>query len=87
MALTLFFIAAAQAQAQTDGPWGVTMQRMEDVFTGTIARALSAVGIVVGGLNLIYGENGHKRIVAGLVFGCGMCLLAKPFLAWITGTP
>ena len=40
-------------------------------FTGPIARGLSLVSIVVGGVTFAFGEGGSKRLLAGIVFGVG----------------
>ena len=52
-------------------------------MTGPIARGLSLVAIVVGGLMFAFGEGGSKKAMAGLVFGLGMALSAANFLDWM----
>ena len=49
----------------------------------TIARGLSLVAIVVGGLAFAFGEGDSKRILAGILFGCGMAIAAVNFLTWL----
>ena len=52
-------------------------------FTGPIARGLSLVSIVVGGVTFAFGEGGSKRLLAGIVFGVGMAIGAVNFMAWL----
>ena len=52
-------------------------------FTGTIARGLSLIAIVIGGLMFAFGEGGSKRALAGIVFGLGMTLGAANFIDWL----
>jgi len=52
-------------------------------FTGPIARGLSLVAIVVGGITFAFGEGGSKRLLAGIVFGAGMALGAVNFMTWL----
>jgi type IV secretory pathway VirB2 component (pilin) len=64
-------------------PWENAVDVLKDAFTGTIARGLSLVAIVVGGLTFAYGESDSKRMLAGIVFGVGMAIGAVNFLAWL----
>jgi type IV secretory pathway VirB2 component (pilin) len=56
---------------------------LERAFTGPIARGLSLVAIVVGGLMFAYGEGQSKRTMAGILFGVGMAIGAVNFMAWL----
>lgn len=67
----------------TQSPWETAVNQLRDAFTGPIARALSLVAIVVGGLMFAFGEGSHKRMLAGIVFGVGMAVAAVNFLSWI----
>lgn len=69
---------------QTGGsPWETAVNNLRDAFTGPIAKALSLVAIVVGGLMFAFGEGGHKRALAGIIFGVGMAVAAANFLSWL----
>jgi type IV secretion system protein TrbC len=68
---------------QGTSPWETAVNQLRDAFTGPIARGLSLVAIVVGGLMFAFGEGGHKRMLAGIVFGIGMAVAAVNFLSWI----
>ena len=59
------------------------IQGLSTAFTGPIAKGLSLVAIVVGGLELSFG-NGSHRHMGGLIFGVGLALGAATFLSWIT---
>jgi len=68
---------------QGTSPWERAVNVLETAFTGTIARGLSLVAIVVAGLTFAFGEGGGKRILAGVLFGVGMAIAAVNFLAWL----
>ena len=65
-------------------PWADVVDQLEAAFTGTIARGLSLVAIVIGGLMFAFGEGGAKRQTAGIIFGVGMAMAAVQFLDWLT---
>lgn len=69
--------------AHADSPWENAVTVLQTAFTGTIARGLSLVAIVVGGLMFAFGEGESKRMLAGIVFGVGMAIGAVNFLAWL----
>jgi len=68
-------------------PWEIVVHALEVAFTGPIARGLSLVSIVLGGLTFAFGEGDSKRHLAGVVFGVGMALGAANFMGWLLGTP
>jgi type IV secretion system protein TrbC len=68
---------------QGASPWETAVNQLRDAFTGPIARALSLVAIVVGGLMFAFGEGSHKRMLAGIIFGVGMAVAAVNFLSWL----
>ena len=71
---------ATYAQAS---PWENAVNVLMTSFTGPIARGLSLVSIVVGGVTFAFGEGGSKRLLAGIVFGVGMAIGAVNFMAWL----
>ena len=73
---------ATPLQAQAD-PWDQAVQVLQTAFTGTIAKGLSLVAIVVGGLMFAFGEGQSKRALAGIIFGVGMAIGAVNFMAWL----
>ena len=68
---------------QSGSPWESAVQQLQTTFTGPIARGLSLVAIVVGGLMFAFGEGSSKRMLAGIVFGIGMAIAAVNFLSWL----
>jgi type IV secretory pathway VirB2 component (pilin) len=66
-----------------DSPWETAVSVLRDSFTGAIARGLSLVAIVIGGLMFAFGEGDSKRTLAGIVFGVGMAIGAVNFMAWL----
>jgi type IV secretory pathway VirB2 component (pilin) len=77
MMLTLVLLQAGGS------PWETAVQQLQNAFTGPIAKGLSLVAIVVGGLMFAFGEGGSKRMLSGIVFGVGMAIAAVNFLSWL----
>jgi len=71
------------AAAQGASPWENAVDVLRAAFTGPIARGLSLVAIVVGGLAFAYGEGQSKKMIAGILFGVGMAIGAVNFMAWL----
>ena len=74
--------AAAEAYGQTTDPWSTAAGQLATAFTGPIAKGFSLVAIVLGGLELGFG-NGSNRHIGALIFGVGLALGAATFLGWI----
>lgn len=66
-----------------DSPWENAVNVLQTAFTTTIARGLSLIAIVVGGLMFAFGEGESKRMFAGILFGVGMAMAAVNFMAWL----
>lgn len=64
-------------------PWVNVVNELQAQFTGPIARGLSLIAIVIGGLMFAFGEGGSKRAMAGIIFGLGMAMGAVNFLGWL----
>ena len=69
--------------AQGVSPWLDAVQVLSDAFTGPIARGLSLIAIVIGGLMFAFGEGGSKKALAGIIFGLGMAMGAANFMGWL----
>ena len=80
-AVAVFLPAIALAQGVS--PWLDAVQVLQDAFTGPIARGLSLIAIVIGGLMFAFGEGGSKKALAGIIFGLGMAMGAANFLSWL----
>jgi type IV secretory pathway VirB2 component (pilin) len=64
-------------------PWESAVTVLMTSFTGPIARGLSLVAIVIGGITFAFGEGHSKRLLAGIVFGVGMAVSAVNFMTWL----
>ena len=82
-AIALWWLLPAALAAQGTSPWVDAVNELQAQFTGPIARGLSLIAIVVGGLMFAFGEGGSKRTLAGIIFGLGMAMGAANFLAWL----
>ena len=69
--------------AAQDNPWETAVEALQEAMTGPIARGLSLVAIVIGGLMFAFGEGGSKRTLAGIIFGLGMAMGAAGFMGWL----
>jgi type IV secretory pathway VirB2 component (pilin) len=81
--LTLVLVALPQIAFAQVSPWERAASNLERTFTGPLARSLALVAIVIGGLFFMFGEQGAKRQISGIVFGGGLALFAGQFLAWL----
>ena len=82
-AVALAWLVPAALAAQGTSPWVDAVNELQTQFTGPIARGLSLIAIVIGGLMFAFGEGGSKRTLAGIIFGLGMAMGAANFLAWL----
>ena len=57
--------------AQGVSPWLNAVDVLQQAFTGPLARGLSLIAIVIGGLMFAFGEGGSKKALAGIIFGLG----------------
>ncbi|HSU61699.1 MAG TPA: TrbC/VirB2 family protein [Bryobacteraceae bacterium] len=76
-------LATVPSAAFAQSPWETAVNNLQVSFTGPIAKGLSLVAIVVGGLMFAYGEGAGKKVFAGIVFGIGMALGAVNFMNWM----
>ena len=76
-------LTAGELMAQGTSPWLQAIDVLQAAFTGPIARGLSLIAVVVGGLMFAFGEGGSKKALAGIIFGLGMAMGAANFLAWL----
>ena len=83
LAVSVLALSAGELLAQGTSPWLQAIDVLQAAFTGPIARGLSLIAIVVGGLMFAFGEGGSKKALAGIVFGLGMAMGAANFMAWL----
>jgi len=81
--LLLMLALPVFAASSGSNPWENAVESLQTSFTGPIAKGLSLVAIVVGGLMFAFGEGGSKKMLSGIVFGLGMVLGAANFIAWL----
>ena len=79
----LFLLGQGMVLAQGTSPWVDAVTVLQNTFTGPIARGLSLVAVVIGGLMFAFGEGGSKRALAGIIFGVGMAIGAVNFMNWL----
>ncbi len=83
MCALMLMLTPSVLMAQGTSPWVDAVAELETQLTGPIARGLSLIAIMVGGLMFASGEGGSKRTLAGIIFGIGMAVGAVNFLAWL----
>ena len=81
--VSIFALSAVDLMAQGTSPWLNAIEVLKDAFTGPLARGLSLIAVVVGGLMFAFGEGGSKKALAGIIFGLGMAMGAANFLDWL----
>jgi type IV secretory pathway VirB2 component (pilin) len=79
----LLAILSPGSPLYAQSPWENAVNQLQLSFTGPIAKGLSLVAIVVGGLMFAFGEGESKRMLAGIIFGIGMALGAVAFMGWL----
>jgi type IV secretory pathway VirB2 component (pilin) len=77
------WLPLVSARLHAQSPWESAVNVMQVSFTGPIARGLSLIAIVIGGITFAFGEGQSKRLLAGIVFGVGMAIGAVNFMAWL----
>jgi len=82
-AIALYVLLLLPTVALAQSPWERAANNLALTFTGPLARSLALVAIVIGGLLLMFGEQGAKRQISGVVFGGGLALFAGQFLTWL----
>ena len=83
--VALIGASSTELLAQGTSPWLQAIDVLQTAFTGPIARGLSLIAIVVGGLMFAFGEGGSKKALAGIVFGLGCSDGAQKSVARIPG--
>ena len=81
--VSILALSAGELMAQGASPWLQAIDVLQQAFTGPIARGLSLIAVVVGGLMFAFGEGVSKKALAGIIFGLGMAMGAANFLAWL----
>ncbi len=69
--------------ASGDDPWSKAATSLAGAVTGPIAKGLSMVSIVAGGLGMAFGEGQAKKTIAGIVGGTGLALAGAQIINWL----
>jgi type IV secretory pathway VirB2 component (pilin) len=83
LSAALLLCFAFPGLAAGTNPWEDAVAALQTSFTGPIAKGISLVAIVVGGLMFAFGEGGSKKMLSGIIFGLGMALGAVNFMSWL----
>jgi type IV secretory pathway VirB2 component (pilin) len=67
-------------------PFDSGISEIQNLFTGTIAKAASLIAIVIGGYAFAHGEPGAKKGLAGVAAGTGIAVMAVNVLSWLWGS-
>ncbi len=77
-------VALVPVAAYASSPWVTAIQNLANDVSGPIARGLSLVAIVIGGLMWSFSEGGdNKRMLGGIIFGVAMAIGAVNFMQWL----
>lgn len=81
MAMVLITLPASSAFAET--PWEHAFRVVSESVNGPIAHAACLIAVVVGGIGYAMDGFENKRVLAGIILGCGMALGAAQILTWL----
>src|SRR5258705_11577408 len=76
-------VLLATAAAAAQSLWERAALNLAATFTGPLARSLSLVAIVIGGLKFMFGETGDNRQIYSIVISVGMVLFESKILTWL----
>ena len=79
--------AEAQTAATTaaDTPWGKAALGFCGLMVGVVGKSLAVVALIYAGVTYSFGEGASKTMLASVVFGAGMVLLAPAMLSFFFG--
>ena len=84
----LLLAASTGAEAATtpaDTPWGKAALGFCGLMVGIVGKALAVVALVYAGVTYSFGEGASKTMLASVIFGAGMVLLAPAMLNFFFG--
>ena len=85
----LLLVSSMGAEAQTttadDTPWGKAALGFCGLMVGIVGKALAVVALIYAGVTYSFGEGASKTMLASVVFGSGMVLLAPQMLSFFFG--
>ena len=84
----LLLVTSTGAEATTaaeDTPWGKAALGFCGLMVGIVGKALAVVALIYAGVTYSFGEGASKTMLASVVFGAGMVLLAPQMLDFFFG--
>ena len=76
---------AEAATAAEDTPWGRAALGFCGLMAGIVGKSLAVVALIYAGVTYSFGEGASKTMLASVVFGAGMVLLAPQMLNFFFG--
>ena len=73
------------AIAAADTPWGKAALGFCGLMVGVVGKSLAVVALIFAGVTYSFGEGASKTMLASVVFGAGMVLLAPAMLNFFFG--
>ena len=73
------------ALAAAETPWGKAALGFCGLMVGVVGKALAVVALIYAGVTYSFGEGASKTMLASVVFGAGMVLLAPQMLNFFFG--
>ena len=70
----------AEALAANETPWGKAALGFCGLMVGVVGKSLAVVALIYAGVTYSFGEGASKTMLASVVFGAGMVLLAPAML-------
>ena len=65
-------------------PFDSFLTNLQTFFTGTFAKAMTLVAIVIAGVTYAHSKNGGNETIARVAIGAAVALLAANILSWIS---
>ena len=84
----LLLVSSMHAEATTMAsgtPWGKAALGFCGLMVGVVGKALAVVALIYAGVTYSFGEGASKTMLAGVVFGAGMVLMAPQMLSFFFG--
>lgn len=66
-------------------PFDTPLTSLQIFLTGTFARAVSVIAMVVGGITFAIGDGRGHHVLGSLFLGIGLMMLAVPTVTWLFG--
>lgn len=77
--------AAATTTAAADTPWGMAALGFCGLMVGIVGKAMAVVAVIIAGVTYAIGEGASKTMLASVIFGSGLVLMAPAMLSFFFG--